>query len=234
MSKARPLRTARKAKPSRASRPRRRVTLAGVLRVVATVVVGIIVAEVAIVTLAHPWYSHWGATKEEVAMELPGDELAPDAKDVDTRAITIHAPASDVWKWIVQIGQGRGGFYSYTWIENALFGCDIQNTNYILDQYQTLNVGDVIRLSKNDTPPPMPVLAVEPGKRLTLGGPDWLETFYLVEQGKTLTRLIVRTRMDWDGVGGWLGTRLLVAPGDFIMEQKMLRGIRERAERGRI
>src|SRR5438270_6783401 len=77
------------------------------------------------------WFLNWGATDEEVARDWPGDEMAPAAASVATRAITIHAPAEAVWPWIDQIGQERGGFYSYSWLEN-LFGARIHNADRIL------------------------------------------------------------------------------------------------------
>jgi hypothetical protein len=67
-----------------------------------------------------PWFLHWGATNEEIKKALPGDELCPEAASMATRAVTIHAPAEEVWPWIAQIGQDRGGFYSYSWLENLV------------------------------------------------------------------------------------------------------------------
>jgi hypothetical protein len=62
----------------------------------------------------------WGATAEEASGKLPGDELLPDAALVSTRAVTIDAPPGAVWPWLVQMGSGRGGAYTYDWIENLL------------------------------------------------------------------------------------------------------------------
>ena len=59
------------------------------------------------------WYSHWGATGEERRRHWPGDELVK-VPGHSTRAVTIHAPVEAIWPWIMQIGQDRGGFYSYT------------------------------------------------------------------------------------------------------------------------
>lgn len=75
---------------------------------------------------------------------LPGDEIKPDADIQVTHAVTIDAPASEVWMWLVQIGQQRGGFYSYDWIEN-LFGLQIHNTEEVKPEWQTLKVGDFVR-----------------------------------------------------------------------------------------
>jgi hypothetical protein len=63
-----------------------------------------------------PWHLRWGATDEEVEKPLPGDELVPDPGIQSTRAITVHAPVEKVWQWLAQVGQDRGGFYSYEWL----------------------------------------------------------------------------------------------------------------------
>ncbi len=69
-----------------------------------------------------PWYLHWGATDEETRRALPGDEIIGHANRQETRAITIDAPVERVWPWLAQLGQDRGGFYSYDLLEN-LVGC---------------------------------------------------------------------------------------------------------------
>jgi hypothetical protein len=73
--------------------------------------------------------THWGATDSELVRELPGDELLPETNST-TYAITIELPPDDVWPWLVQIGRGRGGFYTYTSIERFL-GADIANLDRI-------------------------------------------------------------------------------------------------------
>ena len=83
----------------------------------------------------------WGATPEEVSGKLPGDELLPGAGLVSTRAVTIDAPPGAVWPWLVQMGSGRGGAYTYDWIEN-LFGLHMHSARQILPQFQDLKVGD--------------------------------------------------------------------------------------------
>ena len=79
------------------------------------------------VALARARYLRWGATDKELKVGLPGDELVGAADLTATRAVTIRAGADVVWPWIAQLGQGRGGFYSYDFLEN-LVGCDIQCT----------------------------------------------------------------------------------------------------------
>ena len=65
----------------------------------------------------HPWMTNWGSTAAERQMALPGDDLNPDRTGQSTQAITISAPSDVVWQWLVQVGQDRAGFYSYTWLE---------------------------------------------------------------------------------------------------------------------
>ena len=95
-----------------------------------------------------PWQRNWGATEEEVAMSLPGDELTPPPVEQNTRAITIAAPPEQVWPWLVQMGADRGGFYSYAWLEN-LFGLKIHNADRIVDDWQQLAVGDWVWGARN-------------------------------------------------------------------------------------
>lgn len=177
---------------------------------------------------------------------LPGDELVATPKMVDTRAITIHASAAEVWPWVVQIGQGRGGFYSYDWLENLL-GLNIHSADRIIPEFQDLKVGDVVPLEPGGTGPP--VAAIEPNRVLVLGGrvdsqagkayavskPDdyfystWV--FYLDPIDEKTTRLIVRFRLDWKpSLKNTLAYRFVLEPVHFVMERKMLLGIKQRAE----
>lgn len=89
-------------------------------------------------------YNRWGAEAGELTRPLPGDELVPHPKLGYTRAITIEAAPDQVWPWLVQIGQGRGGFYSYDGLEN-LVGCDIHSVDRVLPEHQDLAVGDIVR-----------------------------------------------------------------------------------------
>ena len=92
------------------------------------------------------WHRTWGADDREAHEPLPGDELVPEAELQTTRAITIAASPAEVWPWLVQMGQGRGGLYTYEWIENAL-GAQIHNLDRIDPALQALRVGDRIRLT---------------------------------------------------------------------------------------
>ena len=206
------------------------------------------------VFLVRPWHLRWGASEAEVAKFLPGDDLVPQPKVSATHAITIQAPISKVWPWLVQLGQGRGGFYSYDWLEN-LFGCDIHNADRLLPQYQNLKAGDGIRI--HPRMPAIPVVAVEPGRVIVLHSDtragsfgaessvgamklkpgDYMATtwvFFLERVDAHTTRLIERFRLDSNPkLVFTLANRCLLEPASFIMERKMLLGIKQRVERGR-
>ena len=175
------------------------------------------------------WYLTWGARPDEAARKLPGDELLADAGVVSTRAITIDAPPSAIWPWLVQMGSGRGGVYTYDWIEN-LFGLDMHSTRQILPQFQDVKAGDEVPLGPGR--PVMRVVVCDPERTFTVRVADgnWVWIFALfAEDGQT--RLISRNRiaMPWR-----LPTRLfytlVMEPGSLVMERKMLLGIKQRAE----
>jgi hypothetical protein len=180
-------------------------------------------------------HSIWGAELDEVARPLAGDNLVPKPMLSYTRAITIHAPAKEIFPWLLQIGQGRGGFYSYEWLEN-LFKIDIHNANQIIPELQNLKVGDVIRM----TPEPVPSYVVDgilPDEALVLRfntqdsdttQGSWV---FCLEEKPLASRLIIRSRLSYeDNWQNFILWRLIVEPIHFIMEERMLRGIKERAE----
>jgi hypothetical protein len=99
-----------------------------------------------------PWFMNWGATSNERQAALPGDPPTggfPYGSRWFTRAITIHAPALAVWQWLVQMGQGRAGFYSNTWLEN-LSGASIHNADVIHPEWQRREIGDHVLLARPD------------------------------------------------------------------------------------
>ena len=188
--------------------------------------------------VGRPRYLRWGATDEEVARSLPGDDLASDSSVGSTRAITIEAPVQDVWPWLVQLGYGRGGFYSFDWLENAFVGLlggtrGYRSVDAILPEHQHLSRGDFIPAAPPDVlggravdKARWKVLELEPNRVLVLSG--W-GAFVLEPVGDRAARLIIRSR----GPGAWgrLSHYLFWEPAHFIMERRMLLGIKERAER---
>jgi hypothetical protein len=169
----------------------------------------------------------WGATVEEAAARLPGDELLENADGVATRAITIEAPRSAVWPWIAQMGPApRGGAYTYDWIENLL-GLNMHSADRVLPEYQHPQVGDCFGYGSNK----MSFKIVEPEHVLATQSADgnWVWTFVLEEQNGS-TRLISRNRFRLPKLKDKIGM-IPMEPGSLVMERKMLYGIKQRAER---
>lgn len=169
-----------------------------------------------------PWQHRWGATDDEVRRAMPGDYLILDAATT-TRAISIKAPTEEVWPWLVQLGYGRGGWYSYDWIDN-----DGQpSADHIIPELQQLQVGDQILMLPDMGPR---VREVGPNRYLVAGdqkGGTWCLALYPAEGG---CRLVSRWRVDWPLTPATAFWILLSDPGAFIMERKMLKGIRSRSE----
>lgn len=213
-------------------------------------VAGLVVLLVVYIAAVRPWLLHWGATPGEVCRSLPSDDIVPRPLSVSTRAITINAPAAEVWPWIAQIGCGRAGWYSYDLLDNG----GVPSASRILPEYQDVKVGDAVP-AVPDKSFNFRVVAVQPGEYLTLGGAfnpfggqesldpndpanrvyfnaDW--TFYVEPTGPATTRLIVRFKVDAKPrLLGVASVYPVLEPLSFIMEQKMLRGIKERAEADR-
>lgn len=189
-----------------------------------------------------PLFMHWGATEEEMKRQWPGDELSPEPVSVATRAVTIHAPAGAVWPWILQIGQDRGGFYSYTWLEN-LFGARIHNADRILPCNHRRQVGDTVwmappqryggrgcaRVARLDEERCMVLVSPEDYAGLAAKGvaAEGTWAFILEPEDETTTRLIVRSR---SGPEATPFRFLVFDPVHFIMERKMMLGLRDRVE----
>jgi len=178
-----------------------------------------------------PWCLSWGATDSEVRRGLPGDDLLTDAGIVSTRAVHVVAPPSAIWPWLVQMGPGRGGAYTYDWIEN-LMGLGMHSADRILPEYQKLAVGDAQRLGERG--PVLRVAELEPERSLVFRSDDgnWVWAFSLVPDG-TGTRLISRNRIATPGASrlAQMLNTYVMEPGSLIMERKMLLGIKDRAER---
>jgi hypothetical protein len=180
--------------------------------------------------LIRPWHLRWGATDEELRKSLPGDDLIQSPPLNATHAITVNAPVEHVWPWLVQIGQTRGGFYSYVWLEN-LVGCKMHNADRIVPEWQELKVGDEVWL--HPKAPPLKVVSIEPGRAIVLEK-SW--GFYLEPIDRHRTRLIIRGRGEFNpdlknSFLNFLLWRGVFEPAHFIMERKMMLGIKERAEK---
>ena len=174
--------------------------------------------------LFRPWQLRWGAEPEDESRELPGDELLPKDGSQILHAVTIDAPIEEVWPWLAQLGQDRGGFYSYEWLEN-LAGCEMQNADRIHPEWQHRELGETVHLHPAGG---LRVSVFEPERALGLEG--W-GTFVLEPLGRDRTRLIARGTVP-PGVGA-LAYGLLIEIPHFLMERRMLLGIKERAEASR-
>jgi hypothetical protein len=188
----------------------------------------------------------WGATPGEAARTLPGDELIPNPKWRYTHVVAIHAAPEAIWPWLLQMGDSRGGLYSYDFLEN-LAGCNMHSADHIVPELQDLKVGDSIKI--HPRVPAWPVVALEPNHYILFHGdsrtdppgpasqpkPDsflltnWL--FYLDPVGARTTRLILRGQYGYSpDFNSAMGPAFL-EPVSFVMERKMLLGIKKRAER---
>jgi hypothetical protein len=169
----------------------------------------------------------WGATDKEASARLPGDELLEDADGISTRAIDIDAPPGAVWPWLAQMGPSpRGGAYTYDWIENLL-GLNMHSTGRVLPEFQRPQDGDTFSLGSNR----MRMDRVESERVLAWRSADgnWVWTFVL-EPRDGGTRLISRNRFRLPALVARIGM-LPMEAGSLVMERKMLRGIKQRAER---
>jgi hypothetical protein len=194
-----------------------------------------------------PWLLRWGATDDELNWEWPGDELTPHRDGEATRAITIHASAHEVWAWLMQIGQDRGGFYSYTWLENLL-GCKMHNADKIIPEFQHRKVGETVWLTPKERyggrarmvihelipNRAMILVPAEDAKTVEKTGraPGGTWGFVLEPLDEHTTRLIVCSRSSQNQTClGKLFERTVFDPAHFIMERRMMLGIKERAEK---
>jgi hypothetical protein len=192
--------------------------------------------------VARAAWKDWGATVHEQLMDLPGDDLLSGSTTRTTRAIAIHASAEEVWPWLVQMGQGRGGMYSYDVLENLL-GLHIHSVDRVIPELQGLAVGDRISLVHEGwmgTPGySLPVAVLEPNRALVLRQQppehpwDAVWSFVLEPQGHHRCRLISRSLSARPpGLGGAVATVMgeLMDPIALVMTRRMLIGIKERAE----
>lgn len=209
--------------------------------------VGILIALLVMLAVAgyyivRPRILHWGATSLEAICVMDGDELISNAIYVTTRAISINVGPEKVWPWLAQIGQRRGGFYSYDWLEN-LVGLDIHSSDKIIPELQNIKPGDLIPFWHGAgvnvvvaEPPHLLVLAgtINGSKGNAAGaetvGGTWV---FALEESKTqVTRMVVRSRVaNFPPIWLSIAFMFMLEPVHFFMEHKMLRRIKEQAER---
>jgi hypothetical protein len=189
----------------------------------------------------------WGASRQERRQPLPGDDLVA-ARWQTTRGITISAPADQVWPWLVQMGYGRGGWYSYEWLERLIGAGDFAgggSARRVLPELQQLALGDTVALSPAGG---LTVEVLDPARALVLhyrmnlltAAPardgdravlDWTWAFALTPVNEASCRLLARVRADYRPRWLRLLMPFLLEPVHFIMERKMLRTIERQARR---
>jgi hypothetical protein len=184
-----------------------------------------------------PWFIDWGSTAEERAMALPGDELNPEPTWQVTRAVTIGAPADVVWAWLIQHGQDRAGFYSYDWLEN-LVGADIHNVDELRSEWQERSAGEGIPMSRGFgsgriDATVLTVRISEPNRALVTTAADGgVGARVLIPIDDQTTRLIFRDR-EGDGDASVIDRAyhwLIWEPMHFVMQHRMMLGVKARAE----
>lgn len=191
---------------------------------------------------ARQFYRNWGTTKDECQTPLPGDELIGQPAVQTTEGVWIDAPAADVWPWLVQMGQDRGGLYSYEGLEN-LVGLKYRNAERIHPEWQHLEVGDVIRVVPRgwmglSDGIALPVAQVTEGQSivLRLQPPqlpwDGIWSFHVIPRWEDRCRLLVRSRSRMRAPGEVLGAEA-GGPVLALMTRGMLLGIKRRVEANR-
>jgi hypothetical protein len=209
------------------------------LGAIAIAVAGI--AEAVLVRLGRSY----GSTPAERDCNLPGDDIVADPQAVTNHAITIDAPPRDVWPWLVQMGWGRGGWYTARWVDRLLFPKNGPSADTIVPDFQHLEIGDFIPDGPPEAHCGFIVEQIEAEHALVLHSTshlppswrrhaqlDWSWVFVLTpEADGDQTRFLFRSR--WRTAPWWLtaGGRYAIVPADFIMARDMLRGVRARAER---
>ena len=196
---------------------------------------GSLIMAIAILTSFIPYWRQWGATAEEVESDLPGDEIVPSPRGGFNQAITVGVSRDLVWQWVAQIGQDRGGFYSYDFLEN-IAGCQIHSANDIIPEFEHTPESEGLKM--HPTMPSMPLVKIDKPGTLLFGGEidpetpvSWL--FYLEETEDGVTRLTARWRYGYgSGIVTAIGYRLFLQPIACVMQRRMLIGIKNRAENG--
>jgi len=191
-----------------------------------------------------PTRSHWGLDTRDAVRVYPGDDRVRSPRWGWTHAVEIEAPAERVWPWIAQVGVGRGGFYSYAFLEN-LAGCHLRNANTIHPEWE-VEAGDELVLHPDV--PPLRIVELVPGQHFVAfaeaepapgaRSSAWVQAswLFLVEPlGSERCRFISRYRIATSN-DLWTRTTFgpaLVEPIGFEMDRRMLLGVKERAERDR-
>jgi hypothetical protein len=178
--------------------------------------------------ILRPWHLKWGALENELKISYPGDNIVQNPDFNAIRGITINASPSDIWRWIIQIGSKRAGWYSIDWMDNA----GVKSSERILPEYQQISIGQFIPF----TPDQKNGMWVKEFKEYEYilwidkaGKATWV--WFLIPSGQNSTRLITKLRTKYSWTSLWIIYYLIYDFGDIIMMAKCLKGIKERAEK---
>jgi hypothetical protein len=178
------------------------------------------------VSFIRPRQLRWGATDEELARQMPGDDFVEQPTFNATRALTIRAPPEDIWPWIVQIGHNRAGWYSYDWIDNL----GRPSAEQIIPELQELKEGDRIPVSP-DGELAFTVHTMVENRFMIWGQPGEMSWVWLLEPvSRNETRLMTRVRLEYRWTHPAILFYLALDVGDIVMMRKCMLGIKRRAE----
>lgn len=184
-----------------------------------------------------PRLLHWGATKEEFSRTLPGDDMIANKDYRNTLAVTVNAPPSKIWPWVVQMGVHKAGFYSYTWMEN-MFGCKLHNADRIHPEWQDTKPGyyeGVCQAAEKKNMPGWIVTIVEPDKSFVWKGKDaeWMMGVYIDSINANTSRIITRQqfKMPERWSFNWVIEKAWFNWAHCIMQRGMITGIKKRVEK---
>jgi hypothetical protein len=194
-------------------------------RIVTALAVSVVVAGFYAVLYSPPVYQ-WGSSAQERVAPMAGDDIVTNPSMVATRSVTIAAPASEVWPWLVQMGVDRAGFYTFDWAER-LFGDPMHNADTIAPQWQDLAVGDFVHPFPPERGlPSWRVRELVPQRALVLATDDssWSWATELRPSSDSHTRLVTRMR------GQRTALSVVLDPADLIVFPRVLVGLKQRAE----
>jgi len=188
------------------------------------IIIGLVVTYLFVI---RPWHLHWGATQQEVMLEFPSDSIVHKPDFNATRGITIHSTPELIWRWIIQIGSKRAGWYSIDWMDNG----GIKSSDKILPEFQKIEIGQFIPFTPdqkngmwvNDFKEYEYILWVDKKGKAT-----WLWYIYPVDKNRSRLVTRLRTKYNWKGI--WIIYYILYDIGDIIMMSKCIKGIKKRAE----
>ncbi len=178
------------------------------------------------------WFARWGTHATERTRVMAGDAIITNPTYSTTLAVTIEAEPEAIWPWLVQMGNGRGGLYSYDWLDRLFGYLDHPSADRILPEFQHLAVGDEVPLGRGGG---FPVTSVAPNRWLVLSGKvdgfEWSWEFALDPVNRGLTRLVSRNRARvTPTLTSWCLMRVM-EPAAFLMTRRMLLGLKDRAQR---